>query len=151
MFCNWGCIPLLRELMHVYNYHTVQSNGQTAVQASKAVLLYICRRRKHNWRTVSIHLFLTYPNCVRVNQCYRFIFNIQRSMLTNFWPCASFTSCEFWHYPMTCSNFILKSQKLILSHDNKSFYQTICKRQHFVIKYFKPYLKNAFLLKLYGV
>jgi hypothetical protein len=39
---------------------------------------------------------LTYPNYVRINQCYGFIVNIQRSMLTKFWSCASFTSHEFW-------------------------------------------------------
>jgi hypothetical protein len=36
------------------------------------------------------------PNCVRVNQCYGLKVNIQRSILTNFWPYASFTSRKFW-------------------------------------------------------
>jgi hypothetical protein len=122
-----------RSLIRIHAY-TVQSNGQTAVPRSTAVQVYTCRRTKHNWRTVGIHLFLTYPNCFWVNQCYGFIVNIQRSKLTNFWPCASFTSREFCLKITTLSDemwhFYFKVTKTLFSYDNKSFYYTIRKRRY---------------------
>jgi hypothetical protein len=51
---------------------------------------------------------------------------------------------------MRCGIFIFKSQKVIFSHDNKSFYHTIRKRQHFAIKYSKPYLQKCFSVKVIG-
>jgi hypothetical protein len=51
---------------------------------------------------------------------------------------------------MRCGIFIFKSQKLIFSHDNESFYHTIRKRHHFVIKYSKPYLRKCFSVKVIG-